>query len=129
MMQATDFWNGDDSSDVAMLNRPRVGAILVERKMRAGALVIVDIRGQDAAQMALDVIETLAANRNNHALDVRVLPRRACRRDDFRDPSLRLGCGSTSHTIRRDRAAGSAERCPTETLRLPDAITKPQWDV
>jgi hypothetical protein len=28
-----------------------IGAILVERKMRAGALVIVDIRGQDAAQM------------------------------------------------------------------------------
>src|SRR6266849_487104 len=54
--------------------------------MRAGAVVIVDIRGQDAAQMALDVIETLAANRTNHALDVRVLPRRACRRDDFRDP-------------------------------------------
>src|SRR5216684_6994456 len=43
--------------------------------MRAGALVIVDIRGQDAAQMALDVIETLAANRTNHALDVGVVPR------------------------------------------------------
>ncbi len=40
-MQATDFWNGDDSSSAAMLNRPRVGAILVERKMRAGVLVVV----------------------------------------------------------------------------------------
>ena len=43
MMQATAFWNGDDSSGAAMLNWPRVGAILVERKMRAGVLVIVDV--------------------------------------------------------------------------------------
>ena len=79
MMQAADFWEGDDSSYSAMLNRAGVRAILIERKMRAGALVVVGVRGQDAAQMALvedhGVIETLAANRTNHALDVRVLPR------------------------------------------------------
>ena len=79
MMQATDFWDGDDSSDAAMLNRPRVGAILVERKMCAGALVVVDIRRQDAAQMTLvedhKVIQTLASYRTDHALDVSVLPR------------------------------------------------------
>ena len=78
-MQATDFWNGDDSSGAAMLNRPRVGAILVERKMRAGALVVVDVGRHDAAQMTLvedhEVIQTLAPYRSNHALDVSVLPR------------------------------------------------------
>ena len=56
-----------------------VGAIFVERKMRAGAVVVIEVRGHDAAQMALikdhDVIQTLAANRTNHALDVCVLPR------------------------------------------------------
>lgn len=41
MMQATDFWDGDDSSDAAMLNRAGLGAILVEREMRASALVVV----------------------------------------------------------------------------------------
>src|SRR5712691_1338546 len=102
--------------------------------MRAGALVIVDIRGQDAAQVALvedhDVIETLAANRTDHALDVRVLPRRAWRRDDFRDPH-RLDPTAEVRAIRPVAIAqqANAERCPTETLRLPDAITKPQWDV
>src|SRR5208337_4307962 len=44
-----------------------------------GCVVIVDIRGQDAAQMALvednDVIQTLAADRTDHSLDVSVLPR------------------------------------------------------
>ena len=54
-----------------MLNRAGLGAILVEREMRAGALVVVDVRRQDAAQMALvedhDVIQTFAANRADHA--------------------------------------------------------------
>jgi hypothetical protein len=45
MMQATDFWDGDDSSDAAMLNRAGVWTILVEREMCAGSVVIVDIRG------------------------------------------------------------------------------------
>jgi hypothetical protein len=33
-----------------------------------------------------DVIQTFAANRTDHALDVRVLPRWAWRRDDFGNP-------------------------------------------
>ena len=79
MMQAADLWDGDHLSDPAWHDRPGVGAVLVERKMRAGALVVVDIRGQEAAEMALvedhNVIQTLAANRTDHALDVSVLPR------------------------------------------------------
>ena len=79
MMQATDFRDGDDSSDAAMLNRAGVGTILVERKMRASALVIIDVRGQDAAQMALvedhDVIQTLATYRSDEPLNVPILPR------------------------------------------------------
>ena len=58
--------------------------------MRAGSLVIVDVRGEDAAQMALvedhEVIQTLAANRTYDALDVCVLPRRAWRGSDFHNP-------------------------------------------
>jgi hypothetical protein len=42
-MQATDLWYGDDVSGP--------GALLVERKMSTGALVIVDVRGENAAQM------------------------------------------------------------------------------
>ena len=87
VVQAADFRDGDDSSRPAMLNRAGVGAILAKREMRAGALVIVDVRGQDAAQMAFvedhDVIQTLATYRTDHALDVRVLPGRAWRRDDL----------------------------------------------
>jgi hypothetical protein len=51
-MQADDLWDGDHVSDPAWHDRAGIGAILFERKMRAGALVVVDVRGQDAAQMA-----------------------------------------------------------------------------
>ena len=74
-----DSYHGDDSSGAAMLNRPRVGAMLGERKMRAGVLVVFDVRRHDAAQMTLvedhEVIQTLAPYRSDHALDVSVLPR------------------------------------------------------
>jgi len=52
-MQAADLGNGDDSSDPGWHDRAGLGAILVERKMSAGALVIVEVRGEDSAQMAL----------------------------------------------------------------------------
>jgi len=78
MMQTADLRERDDSSDSGRLDRARVRAILVERKMSAGALVVVDVRGQDAAQMALiedhDVIQTLATDRTDYTLDVSVLP-------------------------------------------------------
>jgi hypothetical protein len=48
-----------------------IRTILVEREMRAGVLVIVDLGGQYAAPMALvedhDVIQTLAPNRTDHS--------------------------------------------------------------
>ena len=47
--------------------------------MGAGSLVVIDVRREDAAQMALveddDVIQTLAANRAYNSLDESVLPR------------------------------------------------------
>ena len=127
MMQATDFWDSDDSSDAAMLNGAGVGAIFVERKMRAGALVIVDIRGQDAAQMALvedhEVIRTLAPDRTDHVLDASVCQgERGAVTTRGYAPSLRPGYRNTSHTTRRDRAADTGMQCSTGTLRLLDAI-------
>ncbi len=53
MMQATDLRDGDGSSDSGRLDWARVRTILVERKMRASALVIVDVRGKNSAQMAV----------------------------------------------------------------------------
>jgi len=67
MMQATDLRYGYDAADPGWLDRARDGAILIERKMGAGSMIVVDIGRQDAAQMALvedhNMIQTLAANR------------------------------------------------------------------
>lgn len=52
-------------------------------------MVVGDVSGERAPEMRLveddDVIETFAANRSDHAFDVRVLPRTRARRDDFTD--------------------------------------------
>jgi hypothetical protein len=45
MMQAADLRKCDWSSDSGRLNWTRVWAILVERQMRAGALIVIDVRG------------------------------------------------------------------------------------
>ena len=78
MMQATDLRHGDDSSGPGWLDRARDRAIFIEGKMRAGSMVVVDVRRQDAAQMALvedhNVIQVLTANRADHALGIWVLP-------------------------------------------------------
>jgi len=46
--------------------------------MRPSSMVVIDIRGQDAAQMVLvedhEVVETFAPDRTDHSLDVGILP-------------------------------------------------------
>ena len=87
MMQAADLSNGDNLSDPGWHDRARVRTILVERKMSPSSMVVIDIRGQDAAQMALvedhEVVETFAPDRTDHSLDVGVLPWGAWRCYDF----------------------------------------------
>jgi hypothetical protein len=62
---------------------PRLGAILVQREMRAASVVIVKICRQHTAQVPLieddDVIETFAADRADDAFDIGVLPGRSRR--------------------------------------------------
>jgi len=43
MMQATDLRYGDDSAEPGWLDGARDGGILIERKMGAGSMVVVDI--------------------------------------------------------------------------------------
>ena len=90
MVEATDLRDGDHFAAPRRLDRARVGAILVERKMRPSAVVVIEIRLQDATQMAPveddGVVETLAADRTDHPFDVRVLPRRPWCSDDLCEP-------------------------------------------
>jgi hypothetical protein len=89
MMQATDFGNLHDPARPGELDGPDVRCILVEREMRASPVIVVEIAGQDAAQVPLTedehMIQTLAPDRTDKALGKRILPGAVRRREDFVD--------------------------------------------
>ena len=89
MMQATDFGNRDDRAQLGRFDWPAVGGILVEREVSARAMVVREVRNQDASQMPLakddDVIEAVAPDGADEPLRERILPRRLRRRENFAD--------------------------------------------
>src|SRR5882724_339646 len=104
-MQATDFGNLHDPACLGKLDGPDVRRILVERKMRASPVIVGEVAGQDAAQVAFaenqNVIQTLASDRADEPLGERILP----------------GCPSPKHrpTVRLARAP---PRSAAKTLSL-----------
>ena len=73
VMQATDVWNLNDRAECRWLRSPRDGSILVQREVSSPFNVPLQV----AAQRALvpdDVIEALAADGADHALNERILP-------------------------------------------------------
>jgi hypothetical protein len=78
MVEATDFANRDDLAEFRLFNRAAVRRVLVEREMRASPVVVGEVAGQDAAQVAFaenqNVIQTLAADRADESLREGILP-------------------------------------------------------
>src|SRR5258708_6438705 len=76
VMQATDFGNLHDPACLGELDGPDVRRILVERKMRARPVIVGEVAGQDAAQVAFaenqNVIQTLASDRADEPLGERI---------------------------------------------------------
>ena len=89
MVQTADLWEGDNGACGGWLYEPRLGAILVQREMRAALVVIVKVCRQHTAQVTLieddNVIKTFAADRADDALDIGVLPWRSRCSDDLLD--------------------------------------------
>src|SRR5258708_29107305 len=90
VMQATDFGNLHDPAHLGELDGPDVRRILVEREMRASPLIVGEVAGQDAAQVACaknqNVIQPLAPDRAREPPRAGLLPRAWARRADFLDP-------------------------------------------
>jgi hypothetical protein len=53
MVQTTDLRNRDHVPSGGRTNRTMSRAVLHQRQMRAGAVIVVAVRGEDATQMAL----------------------------------------------------------------------------
>src|SRR5665213_4297665 len=79
MMQTARLRERDDLACREWLYAARLRTILVEREMRPGIVMVLNIPRQDAAQVMLvkddDVIQTFAADRADEALDIWILPR------------------------------------------------------
>ena len=90
VMQATDFGNLHDPARLGELDGPEVRGILVEREMRASPVIVGEVAGQNAAQVAFaenqNVIQTLAPDRADEPLREGILPRAVRGREDFLDP-------------------------------------------
>src|SRR6516165_6386295 len=89
MMQAPDFGNREDHARFRRLDGPSVRGVLVEREVRPSAMIVREVRGQDAAQMPLaehdEMVEALAPHGADEAFRQWILPGTAGRRENFRD--------------------------------------------
>jgi hypothetical protein len=78
MVQTANFREGSDIAGRGKLYGTRPWAVLAEREVRSGVMMILKIARQDAAQMTLvedhNVIQTFSADRTDQTLDIWVLP-------------------------------------------------------
>jgi len=78
MMESGDFGQLDDLTHRRWLDVSRVGSIFVQGEVGPRALVVSEVGTQDAAEVCLakddHVIEALAPDGTDEALDVRILP-------------------------------------------------------
>jgi hypothetical protein len=72
MVQAADFRQLHDPFDLGRLDPPDVRRIIIEREVSAGPVIVREVRGRDASQVALaennDMVQALAPHRADEAL-------------------------------------------------------------
>lgn len=89
MVQTMDLRGGDDAAAWWRLDRPRLGAVLLEREMGSRSAVVIDLRRKHLTQMAFvendQVIYAFSPDRADDSFDVGILPGRAWRSNDLSD--------------------------------------------
>jgi hypothetical protein len=89
MMEATDFGKRHDPARLRPFDGPHVWRILVEREMGPGAVIVRNVRSQDATQVWLaqheNMVQTLAPDRADEPFREGVLPRTGRCSQDFPD--------------------------------------------
>jgi hypothetical protein len=90
VVQTADVRNGQHLAQFGRLDFTRNRRVSVQGQMRAMVVIILDVSRQDSHQVRLvkhdHVIQALATNGSDHALDVGILPRRLRCTDHFFDP-------------------------------------------
>ena len=89
-MEPADFRKLHDSPHRWRFDGTWLGRFLVEREMRSGSVVVVQVASQDPPQVTLaendDVVQAFPTDRADDPLDVRILPERARRNENLLDP-------------------------------------------
>src|SRR5467141_4126159 len=89
VVESADLRQGKDASLRGWLNGARLGSILLECEMRAGAVVVAEVAAQTTTEVSLiqddHVVEELAADGADHAFDEGILPGRTGRRENLGD--------------------------------------------
>jgi hypothetical protein len=77
-MESADPGNGIDFASVARRYRPRIGRVAIPRQVRAAVVIIVQVILDDPFQVLFGqhdyVVQTLATDRPDKSLAIRVLP-------------------------------------------------------
>ena len=80
-MESADLWYRNHLAVFAWLEGARLRCVLLERQVRTRAVVVVEVAAQTTTQVSFvqddHMVEELAADRTDHALDEGVLPGRA----------------------------------------------------
>lgn len=126
MVQPAKFRNSIYPAD--HLDLSRVRALFLQRQMRTGAVVVIDITAEGAFEMLGvkddEVVQALPPNRADQSLSVRVLPGTLRRRQDFFDSersnfrSKRLAVDSVAVAYQISRR-GPIRECFDDLLRRP----------
>lgn len=81
MMQTTDLRNRDHLAVGRRFYFALDRRVSLQREMRSRVQVVVEVRSQDAPQLAIiqddDMVETLTTDRTDEAFAIRILPGRA----------------------------------------------------
>src|SRR5581483_8878447 len=126
MMQSSKFRNGIYPAD--QLDLSRVRALFLQRQMRTGAVVVIEVAGEGEFEMLAvkydEVVQALPPYGADQTLSVRVLPGTLWRGEDFFDSersdlgSKRLAVNSVAvadHLARR----GTIRECFHDLLGRP----------
>jgi hypothetical protein len=115
MVQAADFGKPYDLPRRRELDRPEVRRVLVEREVGARLMVIGEVAGQDAAEVALaenkHVIQALAPDRSDESLRERVLPRAVLKYEGGSRAAIVAGPGRQINHLAAGRRFGEGHPC------------------
>jgi hypothetical protein len=120
MVQAPDFGDWHDLPQLRPLDRSPVRRVLGEGEVGPGAVVVLEVPGEDVSQVALaqdeDMVETLSADRADQTFGEGILPWTLSGREDLLDPHPVLRLNSIYPTRWLSETLGS-QRIVDQTIK------------